>query len=651
MKVSTILDQIDLGSLALPNFQRGYVWNRDQVRNLMRSLYKKHPVGSLLVWETNTSNIKARGDGLPSSKTIKLLLDGQQRVTSLYGIVRAKPPKFFDGNPQAFTGLYFNLDEEIFEFYAPMKMKDNPLWINISDLMKNGVGQFITILNEIEEYRPRLGQYINRLTAITNVLDTELHIEEVTGEDKTVDIVVDIFNVVNSGGTKLSKGDLALAKICAEWPEARDEMKKRLSKWKEKGFYFKLEWFLRNINAIITGEALFTALKGIDKETFEKGLSESENIIDYILNLIATRLGFDHDRVLGSRYSFPVLARYIMKRGGRIDDSIQRDRLLYWYIHTFLWGRFAGSTESALNKDLHSIDSAENPLDQLVNELRQDRGDLTINSNDFAGWSLGARFYPVLYMLTRACHAKDWDTGVELSSHLLGRLSGLELHHIFPKAQLKGKYTQPEVNAIANFTFLTKETNLKVSDKLPEEYLAEFAEKHPGAIESHWIPMDRDLWKIGKYREFLDARRELLAKATNDFLNNLVSGTSIIPDIESSFTSTDQAAIQIPGSIESDDEMERLIQCNDWVHQQGLPDGEFQYELSDPATNEPIAILDLAWPNGLQEGLSQPVALLLNEGLDTIEAANSAGYRYYTDIDSIKAYIKKEILAEENVVM
>ena len=86
--------------------------------------------------------------------------------------------------------------------------------------------------------------------AVDGIKDIDLHIEEVTGEDKTVDVVVDIFNRVNSGGTKLSKGDLALAKICAEWPDARDEMKARLEKWRRAGFEFRLEWLLRNINTV-----------------------------------------------------------------------------------------------------------------------------------------------------------------------------------------------------------------------------------------------------------------------------------------------------------------------------------------------------------------------------------------------------------------
>jgi hypothetical protein len=83
---------------------------------------------------------------------------------------------------------------------------------------------------------------------------------------------------------------------------------------------------------------------------------------------------------------------------------------------------------------------------------------------------------------------------VELSGHLLGKLSRLQIHHIFPKALLyKHGYSRAEVNAIANFTFLTQETNLLVSDRDPADYLDEFIGKNPGAIESHWIPMDQDL--------------------------------------------------------------------------------------------------------------------------------------------------------------
>src|ERR1700748_45556 len=87
-KLAAILYQIDSGSVLLPEFQRGYVWNRDQVRGLMRSLYRGYPVGGLLTWETQADGSAVRG-GLASAQGVRvLILDGQQRVTSLYGVSR-----------------------------------------------------------------------------------------------------------------------------------------------------------------------------------------------------------------------------------------------------------------------------------------------------------------------------------------------------------------------------------------------------------------------------------------------------------------------------------------------------------------------------------------------------------------------------------
>ena len=138
MKVSTILDHIDSGYMALPKFQRGYVWNRDQVRGLMDSLFRRHPVGSLLVWSTQAEGASHRGEQDLAPGVVRLLLDGQQRVTSLYGIIRGEPPAFFDGNATTFTGLYFHLQNEEFRFYQPTHMQDDPLWINVSELMQGG---------------------------------------------------------------------------------------------------------------------------------------------------------------------------------------------------------------------------------------------------------------------------------------------------------------------------------------------------------------------------------------------------------------------------------------------------------------------------------------------------------------------------------
>ena len=172
MKVSTVLDQIDIGSIALPEFQRGFVWNREQVRKLMYSLYRKFPVGILLVWVTKSEGASARGDAALQPGVVKLLLDGQQRITTLYGIIRGRPPKFFYGNEKAFTGLYFNLEDEIFEFYAPAKMKGNPMWFNVNDLMNKGIGHSIAELHKNPNCTMELDKYIGRLTNLYNIKET-----------------------------------------------------------------------------------------------------------------------------------------------------------------------------------------------------------------------------------------------------------------------------------------------------------------------------------------------------------------------------------------------------------------------------------------------------------------------------------------------
>ena len=208
---------------------------------------------------TKTDDATHRGDQALPPGTIQLLLDGQQRVSSLYGIIRGKAPAFFEGNAQAFTGIYFNLEDETFEFYSPLKMRDDPRWVDITALMQQGAGVFIQKFVGQPEFIEKFPVYLNRLNAVDGIKHIDLHVEQVTGSDKTVDVVVDIFNRVNSGGTKLSKGDLALAKVCAGWPGARAEMNKSLEKWRGFGFDFRLELLLRCTNTVLTGEALFSA--------------------------------------------------------------------------------------------------------------------------------------------------------------------------------------------------------------------------------------------------------------------------------------------------------------------------------------------------------------------------------------------------------
>jgi hypothetical protein len=368
MKINTVLDHIDSGHMALPEFQRGYVWNRDQVRGLFDSLYRRHPVGGLLVWATESKTAAHRGEGPLAAGVVKLLLDGQQRMTSLYGVVRGEPPKFFDGHAQAFTGLRFHLETQTFAFYQPVKMHDDPLWIDVTELMKKGMtglGEFVTRLGAQPGLAVKLGNYVARLSHLLSVTEIDLHIEEVTGADKTLDVVVDIFNRVNSGGTKLSKGDLALAKICADWPEARDTMKAKLKEWTKVDYHFNLDWLLRSVNTALTGEAKFQFLHEKTAEEIQDGLKRATKHIDTSLNLISGRLGLDHDQVFFGRFGVPVIVRYLDQRKGPMNEK-ERDKLLFWFVQAGMWGRFSGSTESFIDQDLAALEGPDGGLDKLL---------------------------------------------------------------------------------------------------------------------------------------------------------------------------------------------------------------------------------------------------------------------------------------------
>ncbi len=648
MKISTILDHIDSGHMALHEFQRGYVWNRDQVRGLFNSLYRRHPVGGLLVWATESKAATHRGDGPLAAGTVKLLLDGQQRMTTLYGVVRGKPPKFFDGNAQAFTSLRFHLGAETFAFYQPLKMQDDPLWIDVTSLMQAGtagLGAFVAQLSTNPEHAANLGSYVGRLSALLGITDIDLHIEEVTGADKTLDVVVDIFNRVNSGGTKLSKGDLALAKICAEWPDARDSMKAKLKEWVAAGYNFNLDWLLRSVNTVLTGEAKFSYLHDKGALDIQDGLKRASKQIDTSLNLIAGRLGLDHDQVFFGRFGVPVMVRFLDQKQGALN-AVERDKLLFWFAQAGMWGRFSGSTETIIDQDLAALEGATGGLDALLERLRLWHGGLRVEPGHFTGWSLGARFYPVLYMLTRMGEARDWGTGLQLKASLLGKMSRLEVHHIFPKAQLyKRNHGRPEVNALANFCFLTKDTNLSISDRLPEAYFAEVEAKHPGALASQWIPHDQALWKIERYRDFLEERKKLLAAETNKRFEELLHGdpswlSASAPPVVSAETA-------FVGGITSEAEELELEAANDWVESVGLPRGQASYDYADPVTGDQKAVLDLAWPDGLQPGLTGPVAVLLNEPADVLSLASAAGFRCFTSVEEFRSYVMNEILRLE----
>jgi hypothetical protein len=318
----------------------------------------------------------------------------------------------------------------------------------------------------------------------------------------------------------------------------------------------------------------------------------------------------------------------------KFETSTELNSALYWYVHSFLWGRYVGPTETLLNQDLDAVDKGG--FEQLIELLRLSRGDLTVRATDFSGYGMGARFYPLLYLLTRVGRARYWWNGApELSAHMLGKLSKLQVHHIFPKARLYAAgFTRGEVNAIANFCFLTQETNLWVTDREPAEYFAVVEEHFPGALASQWIPDDPSLWTLDRYSDFLEARRQLLANAANSFLESLLA----VPAQEEIRL---LEPIVVGVEPEEDPEILAVRALVDELVEAGYAKPDLDVEVADPETGESIVVAEAAWMSGLQEGLGDPVLLELELTEQSESRLVELGFRVFPSVAALRGFVDR----------
>ncbi len=142
MKIRQILDKIDENQLFVPAFQREYVWKRADAKNLISSLIKDYPTGTMLTWETNNPpELKGTHKYTESQGAVKIILDGQQRITTLYMLMTGNIPPYYTEKEieNDIRSLYLNVETLDLEYFKKTFMENNPLWVNITDLFKGNV--------------------------------------------------------------------------------------------------------------------------------------------------------------------------------------------------------------------------------------------------------------------------------------------------------------------------------------------------------------------------------------------------------------------------------------------------------------------------------------------------------------------------------
>lgn len=516
--IKDLLGDIERDRLSLPDFQREYVWTKPRIRDFFQSLYEEYPVGGVLLWETDSIRAVHRGEREPKRGFRTFIVDGQQRLTTLFGVMKGVAPPFYEGGEGIFASLNFDVQNEEFTYAS-----DDLFCVNLRKLYGGGYAWIHRMAERFKEYEDH-GEYAGRLTKLLDLQNNRFHVEVIPA-DRDLETVVDIFDKVNSRGTPINRADLCIAFLSTRWPKVRNELKAVSAKWQP--FNWELQHLLRCMVVNQTGLANYTALhtSGLDRDGYVDGLKNTEKHMDVLFDHVSDYLGIDHDKVLMSRNSFPIMVHYLSVNGGFRNGQSEVLRLLCWYLHTHIWRLYRGADVGRLQVPLNLIADAcnqEERLSTLMQYLRQERGELKVQPEHFDVSQVNSTYYPFLYVLARMCGARDFGTGVHLSRNMNQQL---HLHHLFPKAVLREKYdNRDEINAIANFSFLTSHANLTIGDKRPEDYFPEVEEKCPGALESQWVPMKRELWKLENYPDFLAARRELLAKAANRLLSNLEAG-------------------------------------------------------------------------------------------------------------------------------
>lgn len=554
--VEELVSMVERGMLCLPEMQRGYVWQATRVRDLLDSLYRGYPSGTILVWEADASvpTRKTAVDQAESGyKSIELLLDGQQRLTSLAAVIRGKSVSV-RGRKRPIE-LLFNLEHpdklgvvtEVHEegpddertedetdsserellqrlnrmtfVVATKKLAQLSNWVKVTDVFQtDSNASFLKMANVKSFDDPNYERYERRLARLRDIRKYEYRID-LLEQSLDYDEVTEIFVRVNSLGTKLRGSDLALAQITAKWQNSLTQFEDFQRDCASKGFSLDLgSVHIRNLIVFATGQCRFRTLSRLPAEELKSAWLTCRHGMEFALDFIANNVKIESPSLLASAYILITIAYFGFKRGYSLSPK-QAENLRRWTLLANVHGRYSrGSSETILDQDL-SILRDNKGVGELMERLEIQVGRLGITPQDLESRNQNSAVFKTMFLAFRAANAQDWISKIEITVNPKGIQNKLECHHIFPKAILRDRYPQKQVNDIANLCFISGKTNRMLSKSKPEEYFERMiAIAGVEQFESQCIPTDMRFRDLDQYEAFLGVRRKLVAERLNSFL-------------------------------------------------------------------------------------------------------------------------------------
>jgi hypothetical protein len=565
MSVNQLVANIEKGYIQKPEMQREYVWQGTRVRDLLDSLYRGYPSGTILLWETDTdaptSNFAIATEKNNTSRPL-LLLDGQQRLTSLSSVIRGEPILVREKNKLRQIDILFNLEHPD-ELVSLTEIDDAPgvtfkvldeddededdeeetlldrlnqltfivstpqlanasNWVNVSKvfashsdaefLKKAGVSSLDDPLYTKYSERLKKLRQIREYTYRLDVLEPTLSYEEVT----------EIFIRVNSLGVKLRSSDLALAQITAKWRNSLvlfQEFQNEV--YEERGLYFDLGFFLKGLVISSTGQSKFKTLGSLKKDELEAGWVGAKKSITFALNFLTSNLKIDSLALLSSPFIVHAIAYW-----GEINkynvSQTEAAAMRRWALIANTKSAYSSSAESKLDADLLSLRSGAGAAG-LLQRLETQLGRLDVTEAEIQSKSTNSGYFKAMFIAFREDGAKDWTSKLEISVRHRGSEHKLQFHHIFPKAFLRQNYPElrrNQVNDISNLAFISGKTNRDISAKPPSEYLKKIIEsKDVELLNLQLIPTEGEILDEYSYDDFLLKRRKAIVKRINELLN------------------------------------------------------------------------------------------------------------------------------------
>ena len=563
-KIKTIIEEINGRKIYLPAIQRKYVWDDNQITRLMDSIMQGYPIGTFLFWKVKSSIVNDKEYSMyefikeyhdrdmyknpsapqpfpKSEEHIWAVLDGQQRLTSLYialqGSMSRKLPNKRWKNDDAFPKkeLYFNLhskytdDEDIcyeFKFLTSSdvaKNKDNKLWYRVKDILKYSLEELIhkvIIPNG----------WMEDIVAIENLslLNTRLVNDEIINyfevEEDSIDNVLDIFVRVNSGGTVLSKSDLLFSTIVSHWNDARDEIDMLLTEINKigEGYKFSNDFIMRTCLYVLD-MSVSLKVETFKKDSVQKIRDNWEKIKQAIkdtVNLL-NEFGFNSENILSYVAVSPMV--YYLYNGGRLDTTSKSELRKYIVIAQVrqIFGAATNSALASIRESLQSVSKDSFRLSNLINirftgdrtlKYTEEEIDLMFDTYEIGAYTfmLLSLLYPNLKYSQKGFHQDHMHpySGFEETN-----INGLKLPDGSEISDETKEEWRRKRNTLANLQLLEGREN-ESKNKTP---LAEWLNKSENYENAKYLP-ENVSYDLSHFESFLEERQKLMSKALKEIL-------------------------------------------------------------------------------------------------------------------------------------